>query len=113
MVIGHALPEQGWGDSSFKDMRGPIAKVFGVPHSRPRVQALCYLFFHPIAVALMFLFAQVHFAYKRVHSAFLFICVISSVYRASRYYHYAFGKKLTKALHAALLAAGHGTKKSA
>ena len=46
LIIGHALPERGWGRSSFADHRGTIARKFGVGDDRPRTQALVYCLLH-------------------------------------------------------------------
>ena len=54
LSIGHSAPERGWGDSSFKDNRPTITKLFGIPQSQPRKQACAYLLTHLTAVSLIF-----------------------------------------------------------
>jgi hypothetical protein len=83
-------------------MQPVVKSVFGIPSSKPRLQALCYLLVHPVAVVLLFLAAQFFYTNKHMHAGFLILCITSAVYRAACYYQYAFGQKITKALKAAL-----------
>jgi|EP01046_Picozoa_sp_COSAG06_P030366 hypothetical protein len=39
LAVGHALPDRGWGGSSFKDMRPTIATKLGISNDRIRTQA--------------------------------------------------------------------------
>jgi hypothetical protein len=72
--------------------------------TQPRLQAVCYLVGHAMVTSTLFAISQQFYNHKMLHSAFLVVCVVSAVYNGARYYNYAFGQKIAKALDSALRA---------
>ena len=127
LIIGHALPERGWGRSSFADNRGTIARKFGVGDDRPRTQALVYCLLHaavcgvlmttvplllyrscerapPCAALCSRLILTARAAADALHTCFLVLLLCSAVWQGASNYHYTFGAKVEKALRVALQA---------
>ena len=103
LTIGYDLPRRGWGASSFNDLTPAIAKLYKVPPSKPRAQALAYLFSHAVAVTLMLLVLPPIFYHSyMLHTAFLALLALSTIHQGARYYHHVFGRKMAKALQQAI-----------
>ena len=103
LTIGYDLPRRGWGASSLNDLAPSIAKVYKIPPSKPRLQALAYLFSHALAVNTMLLVLPPLFYHSfGLHTAFLALLALSAVHQGARYYHHVFGKKMARALQQAI-----------
>lgn len=103
LTIGYDLPNRGWGGSSLADTSPAIAKLYGIPTNKPRVQAVAYLLSHAAAVMLMLLVLPPLFYHSFVlHTAWIALLALSAVHQGARYYHYSFGKRIVKALKEAL-----------
>ena len=103
LTIGYDLPNRGWGKSSFKDVSSAIAKLYGIPQSRPRAQAAAYLLSHGAAVSTMLLVLPPLFYHSfALHTIWITMLALSTVHQGARFYHYSFGKRIAKALKQAL-----------
>ena len=90
-------------DPSLNDLSPAIAKTYKIPPSKPRAQALAYLFSHALAVGTMLLVLPPLFYHSfALHTAFLALLTLSTVHQGARYYHHIFGKKMAKALQQAI-----------
>ena len=86
LSIGYRLPEQGWGRSSFMDMRPTIQKSLGIPAAQKRLQACGYLLVHAcLSCAVICLLPPLLYHSFALHTAFLLGLLCSAAWRGACY----------------------------